>query len=139
MGYYIVFHKCIIHRKNSDHSDFGQLQPGTVTSKESCSVGYLEKLPAFLILVKYLKIAHCAMNCLLQKSSIVALRVLKSSNHDQSLAALEWWFRIRSSFEIHFFSSYFLNLLSLAHFSFEAQFICSWLLYSTALFGSRDM
>ena len=55
LGYYIVFQVRIILRKNSDHSDFGQLQPGTVTSKESCSVGYLEKLSAFLILVKYLK------------------------------------------------------------------------------------
>ena len=126
MGYYIVFQMRIILRKNSDHSDFGQLQPGTVTSKESCSVGYLEKLSAFLILVKYLKIAHCAMNCLLQKSSIVALRVLKSSNHDQSLAALEWWFRIRSSFEIHFFFLLLFKPYSLAHFSLSAHFICSW-------------
>ena len=38
----------IILRKNSDHSDLGQLEPGTVTSNASCTVGYLEKLPVFV-------------------------------------------------------------------------------------------
>ena len=30
--------------RNYDHSDLGQLEPGTVTSNASCTVGYLEKL-----------------------------------------------------------------------------------------------